>query len=111
MKLPLEVSKQKVCYEEYLSCGVHEVDGKVVVCVGGIVVNPKLPSDGSENWREDEHAEDDEGLLHEGKEVREQGEEGEEKSNITDTRVGLEHRYEANDDSGEKKRLVWEPDG
>jgi len=49
MKLPLEVAKQKVCDEEYLSCGVHEVDGKVVIGVGGIVVNPELPGDGSEH--------------------------------------------------------------
>ena len=104
------MSKQQVCDEEYLRCGVNKVDGEVVVCVGGIVVNPKLPSDGSENWREDEHAEDDEGLLHEGKEVREQGKECEEEANIADAGVGFEHRYEPDDHGGEEKRLVWKPD-
>ena len=49
MKLPLEMSKQKISDEEYLRRGVDQVDGKVVVCVGGIVVNPELPSDRSEN--------------------------------------------------------------
>ena len=100
MKLPLEMSKQKVSDEEYLRRGVNQVDGKIIVRVGRIVVNPELPGDGSENCREDEHAEDDEGLLHEGKEVGEQGEEGEEEAHISEARVRLEHASQPNQGGG-----------
>ena len=49
MKLSLEMSKQKVCDEKYLRCGVHQINGKIVVGVGRIVVYPELPGDGGED--------------------------------------------------------------
>ena len=87
MKLSLEMSKQKVCDEKYLRCGVHKINGKIVVGVGRIVVYPELPGDGGEDRSGEQHAEDDEGLLHEGEEVGKQGEKGEEEADIADTGV------------------------
>ena len=72
MKLSLEMSKQKVCDEKYLRCGVHQINGKIVVGVGRIVVYPELPGDGGENGGCEQHTEDHQRLLHEGEQMGEE---------------------------------------
>ena len=88
--------KEQICDEKYLSSAVDEVDGEVVVGVGRVVVDPELPGDGGEDGGGQQHAPGDEGLLHEGEKVGEEGEESEEEADISKTRVRLEHTGQPN---------------
>ena len=71
VELSLHLPEQQVRDQEYLCCGVDKIDGKIVVSIGRVVVDPELPGDGGEHGGCQQHAENYEGLLHEWKEVRE----------------------------------------
>ena len=94
------LSKKQVRNKKYLSSAVYKVDGKVVVGIGRVVVDPQLPGDGGKDCGGKQHAPCDEGLLHEGEKVGEEGEEGEEEANISKTRVRLEHTSQPNQGGG-----------
>ena len=43
------LGKEQICDEKYLSSAVDEVDGKVVIGIGRVVVDPQLPENGSKH--------------------------------------------------------------
>ena len=94
------LSKKQVRNKKYLSSAVYKVDGKVVVGVGRVVVDPQLPGDGGKDSGGKQHAPSNERLLHEGEEVGKKGEEGEEEANISKARVRLENTGQSNQSGG-----------
>ncbi len=65
IEISLEIGKQEVRDEEYLGGGEDQVDGEIVIGVGGVVVDPQLPGEGGEQGRRHHHAADDECLEEE----------------------------------------------
>ena len=104
------LSKEQVRNKKYLSSAVYKVDGKVVVGVGRVVVDPQLPGDGGEDGGGKQHAPCDESLLHEGEEVCKEGEKGEKESNVSEARVGLEHTSQPNQGGGQQQWLPRKPE-
>lgn len=90
VEVPLHLREQQVRHQEYLSRWEEEVDGEVVVGVGGVVVDPELPQDRSQRSRSHQNTTDQERLFKEWQKVPEEGEEGKEEANVPEAGVGLE---------------------
>ena len=43
IELPADLGQQQVCHNENEGTGVQQVDGEVVVGVGGVVIDPEVP--------------------------------------------------------------------
>ena len=62
VKVPLDLGEQQVSDQEYLGGGEDQVDGKVVVGVGRVVVDPQLPGNGGQEDGRHHHPSDHKGL-------------------------------------------------
>ena len=62
VKVPLDLGEQQVSDQEYLGGGEDQVDGKVVVGVGRVVVDPQLPGNGGQKYGRHHHPSDHKGL-------------------------------------------------
>ena len=62
VKVPLDLGEEQVGDQEYLGGGEDQVDGKVVVGVGRVVVDPQLPGNGGQKYGRHHHPSDHKGL-------------------------------------------------